>query len=49
MHKNSNDQDDHKPDEKPISLKPLEFEEAVNGLLIVKPNKVTGGPDGGQE
>ena len=28
-----------KPAEKPISLRPLEFEEAVRGLLQVKPRK----------
>lgn len=31
--------DKKKPAEKPISLKPLEFEEAVQGLLKVKPSK----------
>lgn len=30
--------DKKKPAEKPISLKPLEFEEAVEGLLKVKPD-----------
>ena len=28
-----------KPAEKPISLRPLEFEEAVTGLMRVKPEK----------
>ena len=31
--------DKHKPAEKPISLKPLKFEEAVEGLLKVKPSR----------
>ena len=30
-------QNEQKPAEKPISLKPLEFEEAVKGLLKVRP------------
>ena len=34
------DKDDKKkPAEKPISLKPLKFEEAVEGLLRVKPDR----------
>ena len=32
-----NRESDAKPAEKPISLKPLDFEEAVKGLLKVKP------------
>ena len=28
-----------KPAEKPVSLRPLEFEEAVRGLMQVKPSK----------
>lgn len=31
--------DKKKPAEKPISLKPLKFEEAVEGLLRVKPSR----------
>lgn len=30
---------DRKPAEKPLSLRPLEFEEAVRGLLRVRPEK----------
>ncbi len=32
------DHDEQKPAEKPISLKPLKFEEAVRGLFKVKPD-----------
>ena len=35
----SGDSESHKPAEKPISLRPLEFEEAVRGLMRVKPGK----------
>ena len=31
--------DNPKPAEKPISLKPLKFEEAVEGLLKAKPSR----------
>ena len=31
--------DESKPAEKPLSLRPLEFEEAVRGLLRVKPDE----------
>ncbi len=34
----SGDSESHKPAEKPISLRPLEFEEAVRDLLRVKPD-----------
>lgn len=39
-------QNDHKPAEKPISLKPLKFEEAVKGLLKVKPESRKDDSDG---
>ena len=35
----SADSESRKPAEKPISLRPLEFEEAVKNLLRVKPQK----------
>ena len=34
------DQDNQKPAEKPISLAPLKFEEAVEGLLKARPTKI---------
>ena len=37
-----------KPAEKPISLKPLKFEEAVEGLLKVKPTPAKIGEAGGE-
>ncbi len=32
------DQDEHKPAEKPVSLRPRKFEEALRGLFRVKPD-----------
>ncbi len=41
-------QDEHKPAEKPISLHPLKVEEAIAGLLKVKPRRKNDG-DGDDE
>ena len=40
------DSESRKPAEKPISLRPLEFEEAVKGLLQVNPDKPKKGGEG---
>lgn len=37
-------EDVRQPAEKPVSLRPLEFEEAVAGLLRVKPGKAKESP-----
>ena len=34
------EKEDKKPAEKPISLQPLEFEEAISALLRVDPEKI---------